>query len=229
MQQERDKKYRAHKRKLQKQRRKTQIKEPLPRARPPSSGATPAHIDEVDFEEYVHSHSVDPAFLAAFKRFNPSEEDVDQISSQTKVPEAVNEPVELSNKKLKRLLRPTVYELKRMTRRPDVVEWVDTTAQDPEFLVYLKSYKNTVPVPKHWSQKRKFMNLKQGSDRMPFTLPYFIEATGIAKIRAQMREREAGKLLKQRMRERMNPKLGKLDIDYQLLPDAFFKYQSKPR
>jgi splicing factor 3B subunit 2 len=44
-----------------------------------------------------------------------------------------------------------------------------------------------------------------------------------------MREREAGKLLKQRMRERMNPKLGKLDIDYQLLPDAFFKYQSKPR
>jgi len=27
----------------------------------------------------------------------------------------------------------------------------------------------------------------------------------------------------------MNPKLGKLDIDYQVLHDAFFKYQKKPK
>ncbi|CAG9317868.1 unnamed protein product [Blepharisma stoltei] len=47
--------------------------------------------------------------------------------------------------------------------------------------------------------------------------------------RAQMRERDAGKLLKQRMRERMNPKLGRLDIDYQILHDAFFKHQTKPK
>ena len=60
-------------------------------------------------------------------------------------------------------------------------------------------------------------------------LPDFIEATGITKIRAQMRERDAGKLLKQRMRERMNPKLGRLDIDYQVLHDAFFKNQKKPK
>ena len=31
------------------------------------------------------------------------------------------------------------------------------------------------------------------------------------------------------MRERMNPKLGRLDIDYQTLLDAFFKYQTKPK
>ncbi|KAK1360064.1 Pre-rRNA-processing protein IPI3 [Heracleum sosnowskyi] len=33
----------------------------------------------------------------------------------------------------------------------------DATAPDPKFLVYLKSYRNTVPVPRHWSQKRKFL------------------------------------------------------------------------
>lgn len=44
-----------------------------------------------------------------------------------------------------------------------------------------------------------------------------------------MKEREVGKLMKQRMRDRMNPKLGKLDIDYQILHDAFFKYQTKPK
>ena len=26
----------------------------------------------------------------------------------------------------------------------------------------------------------------------------------------------------------MNPRLGKIDIDYQVLHDAFFKYQTKP-
>ena len=34
--------------------------------------------------------------------------------------------------------------------------------------------------------------------------------------------------MKARMRERARPKLGKLDIDYQKLHDAFFKYQTKP-
>ena len=31
------------------------------------------------------------------------------------------------------------------------------------------------------------------------------------------------------MKERMQPKTGKLDIDYQILHDAFFKHQTKPR
>lgn len=30
------------------------------------------------------------------------------------------------------------------------------------------------------------------------------------------------------MRERMRPKLGRIDIDYQKLHDAFFKWQTKP-
>ena len=31
------------------------------------------------------------------------------------------------------------------------------------------------------------------------------------------------------MKERVQPKMGKIDIDYQVLHDAFFKYQSKPK
>lgn len=30
------------------------------------------------------------------------------------------------------------------------------------------------------------------------------------------------------MRERMQPKMGKIDIDYQTLHNAFFKHQKKP-
>lgn len=35
---------------------------------------------------------------------------------------------------------------------------------------------------------------------------------------------DAGKSLKQRMRERIQPKMGKIDIDYNILHDAFFKH-----
>ena len=35
----------------------------------------------------------------------------------------------------------------------------DATAADPKLLVFLKSYRNTVPVPRHWCQKRKFLQV----------------------------------------------------------------------
>ena len=35
--------------------------------------------------------------------------------------------------------------------------------------------------------------------------------------------------MKQKMRERVRPKMGKIDIDYQKLHDAFFRWQSKPK
>ncbi len=102
------------------------------------------------------------------------------------------------------------------------------TADDPRLLVHLKGYKNTIPVPKHWSQKRKFLMGKRGAEKPPFQLPSFIAATGIEKIRANVMEKESAKKLKGKLKEKMQPKMGKIDIDYQVLHDAFFKYQTKP-
>jgi hypothetical protein len=39
----------------------------------------------------------------------------------------------------------------------------DATSADPKLLVFLKSYRNTVPVPRHWCQKRKFLQVRQHS------------------------------------------------------------------
>jgi len=66
------------------------------------------------------------------------------------------------------------------------------------------------------------LQYKRGLHKPPFKLPDFIENTGIGKIREGTRD--AGMSLRQRMKERMRPKFGKIDIDYQLLHDAFFKY-----
>ncbi|XP_055827192.1 uncharacterized protein LOC129895492 [Solanum dulcamara] len=135
----------------------------------------------------------------------------------------------ISNKKKKLQRRMNIAELKQICTRPDVVEVWDATAADPKLLVFLKSYRNTVPVPRHWSQKRKFLQGKRGIEKQPFQLPDFIAATGIEKIRQAYIEKEDSKKLKQKQRERMQPKMGKMDIDYQVLHDAFFKYQTKPK
>jgi len=123
----------------------------------------------------------------------------------------------------------SVAELKTLVRRPDVVEIWDTTSADPRLLVYLKAYRNTVTVPKHWSSKRKYMAGKRGVEKPPFKLPDFIEATGISKIRQAILEKQADKTLKGKSRDRAHPKMGKLDIDYQVLHDAFFKFAKPPK
>ena len=139
------------------------------------------------------------------------------------------EGAHLSSKAKKRAKRLSIAELKQLVQRPEVVEAWDVTSDDPRLLVHLKAYRNTIPVPKHWCQKRKFLMGKRGSEKPPFQLPEFIAATGIEKIRNAVMEKENAKRLKGKMKERMQPKMGKIDIDYQVLHDAFFKFQTKPR
>ena len=133
----------------------------------------------------------------------------------------------LSKKKQKLFKRMKISELKQVASKPENVEAWDVTATDPILLVTLKSIKNSVPVPKHWCQKRKFLQNKRGILKQPFKLPDYIESTGISKIRDHVGGDR--KSLKQKMREKMQPKLGKMDIDYQVLHDSFFKFQTKSK
>ncbi|VDL76360.1 unnamed protein product [Nippostrongylus brasiliensis] len=139
-----------------------------------------------------------------------------------------NDPEKMSRRKLRLAMQPSIAKLKEATRRPDVVEWADVTSRDPFMLVALKSYRNTVPVPRHWNAKRKYLSGKRGFERPPFELPDFIKRTGIQDMREALWEKEENQNLKSKMRERARPKLGKIDIDYQKLHDAFFKWQTKP-
>uniref|UniRef100_A0A3P8ZIZ2 PSP proline-rich domain-containing protein n=1 Tax=Esox lucius TaxID=8010 RepID=A0A3P8ZIZ2_ESOLU len=135
----------------------------------------------------------------------------------------------LSKKKLRRMNRLTVAELKQLVARPDVVEMHDVTAQEPKLLVHLKATRNTVPVPRHWCFKRKYLQGKRGIEKPPFELPEFIKRTGIQEMREALQEKEDAKTMKTKMREKVRPKMGKIDIDYQKLHDAFFKWQMKPK
>ncbi|NWV55710.1 SF3B2 factor, partial [Daphoenositta chrysoptera] len=143
--------------------------------------------------------------------------------------EKKQEVPKLSKKKLRRMNRFTVAELKQLVARPDTVEMHDVTAQDPKLLAHLKATRNSVPVPRHWCFKRKYLQGKRGIEKPPFELPEFIKRTGIQEMREALQEKEQQKTIKSKMRRKMWPKMGKIDIDYQKLHDAFFKWQTKPK
>ncbi|EEH50449.1 U2 snRNP complex subunit CUS1 [Paracoccidioides brasiliensis Pb18] len=134
----------------------------------------------------------------------------------------------LSKKKRKEMNKLSVAELKALVRKPETVEWTDTSASDPRLLVHIKAYRNVVPVPTHWSLKREYLSSKRGVEKPPFALPKFIQETGIAEMRDAALEKQEQATLKQKQRERVQPKMGKLDIDYQKLYEAFFRFQTKP-
>lgn len=135
----------------------------------------------------------------------------------------------VSKKQRKKLKRLSVAELKQLVAFPDVVEAHDVTSADPRLLVFLKSYRNTVPVPRHWSHKRKYLQGKRGIEKQPFLLPEFIARTGISEVRGAIAEDDDKKKAKSRARDRVQPKMNRIDIDYQVLHDAFFRYQTKPK
>ncbi|OUC39792.1 hypothetical protein D917_00822, partial [Trichinella nativa] len=108
--------------------------------------------------------------------------------------------LKLSKKKLRLLNRPSIGQLKSSTSRPDVVEWHDVTAKDPKLLVHLKSIRNTVPVPRHWCFKRKYLAGKRGFEKPAFDLPDFIKKTGIMEMRQALQEK--GKEFETKLREK---------------------------
>jgi splicing factor 3B subunit 2 len=133
----------------------------------------------------------------------------------------------LSRKKTRLMCRDSIVKLKEKSGRPETVEIWDVSAPDPMTLIQLKAYRNSIPVPRHWSQKRRYLLGKRGIEKPPFELPDFIEATGIHSLRNVYQEKEDNK--KQNAREKVRPKINKLNLNYEVMRDAFFKYQTKSK
>jgi splicing factor 3B subunit 2 len=77
----------------------------------------------------------------------------------------------ISKRRIRDMIRPSVAELKRRVERPDLVEAHDVTASDPEFLIQLKAVPGTVPVPRHWGRKRKYL---QGKVRLCYVMQCYV-------------------------------------------------------
>ncbi|GAA6030561.1 hypothetical protein JCM8097_006208 [Rhodosporidiobolus ruineniae] len=223
-----------------------EVRDDRPAERPPTEEpVTPVEEVKIKPEEDGDVASL-PGFEAVFAHFQlPDEVKTEDgkgtigaddkgeiIYSDDELPSEDDEEgteVEVSKRKQKKLNRLSVAELKRLVKKPEVVEWVDVSATDPRLLVQIKSHRNTVPIPQHWSQKRDYLQGKRGMEKPAYQLPSFIADTGIATQRDAVKEKEEAQSLKQKTRERVQPKMGKIDIDYQKLHDAFFRFQTKPK
>jgi splicing factor 3B subunit 2 len=129
-----------------------------------------------------------------------------------------------SKRKLKKIPLPR---LKALAPKPELVEWFDADSTEPLLLAQIKACHGVVPVPDHWQLKREYLSARRGIKKAAFELPQFIKDTGIMDMRDALKEDE--KTLRQKTRERVQPKMGRLDIDYQKLYNAFFRFQTKPR
>ncbi|GFF43139.1 pre-mRNA-splicing factor sap145 [Aspergillus udagawae] len=190
---------------------------------------------EVDLDA---GHSLWQMYKDIARKFDENEDEVKPSAQPEKpevyfdeddeIPDEDDKGPKLSKKKRKELTKLSVAELKAMVRKPEIVEWTDTSAPDPRLLVHIKAHRNVVPVPLHWSLKREYLSSKRGVEKPPFALPKFIQETGISEMRDAALEKQEQATLKQRQRERVQPKMGRLDIDYQKLYEAFFRFQTKP-
>ena len=55
----------------------------------------------------------------------------------------------------------TLAELKFLAPYPEVIEPEDVASPEPLFLAYLKGHPNYVPVPRHWRNKRGYLQGKR--------------------------------------------------------------------
>ena len=195
----------ARKKLRKKEKKKQQREEPRdeePQSEAPSSSEEPVDIEyvSVQYEDDESSGAVLKEFEDVFKRFasaelltqpaesrpqTESKDDEDeeeeayfQGPSSAKQKEEAAQAAVLSRRKRKLLSRMSVAELKQVVARPEAVEAHDVTASDPRLLVHLKSYRNAVPVPRHWCHKRRYLQGKRGVEKRPFALPEFIAQTG---------------------------------------------------
>ncbi|KAL5612626.1 hypothetical protein BROUX41_004279 [Berkeleyomyces rouxiae] len=215
---------------------------PVPADAPAKSGTAPEAPAVAEAEIDMPDVSDDPAFALfkdIFKKFGADFEQ-DEVAreanagnqgevlySDDEIPDE-EEPLRMSKKKRKMLTQLSIAELKALVKVPEVVEWQDVNSPDPRLLVQIKAQRNVVPVPGHWSLKREYLSSKRGVEKPPFRLPKFIAETGITEMRDAVLEKQDAQSLKQKQRERVQPKMGRLDIDYQKLYDAFFRFQEKP-
>lgn len=172
-------------------------------------------------------------YTKILQKFNPftNDEEAEEENEEmedTDDKDKEDEEKKVSTKRKKKDKRDKIQVLKILSDHPEIVEVHDVNSPFPWLLVYLKSYRNTVPVPRHWCQRRKYLQGKRGIEKAPFELPDFIRNTGICDIRQAVLEKEESQKVKQQARDRLQPKMGKIDIDYQVLYDAFFSNQTKP-
>eukprot|EP00127_Corallochytrium_limacisporum_P002863 Clim_evm42s142 gene=Clim_evmTU42s142 len=202
-----------------------------------ASKATPGFVEDEDpqiFAEIIRAKfaiSDEPDIVIGRKRKFDDEEEYDIVDEDVagyQRGDAGDNVAPMSKTRLKKIVRPSLAELKLKAPRPDLIEAGDVNALDPDFLAQLKGLRHAVAVPPNWSSKRRFLSQQRGQERKAYQLPEYIKATGVQEKRDAAKELESTASAAALSRMKIRPKLGRMALDYQKLYDAFFKWQTRP-
>lgn len=69
-------------------------------------------------------------------------------------------------------------------------------SRDPKFLIYLKGTRNSVPIPRHWADKYRYLGHKRSIEQSRFTIPDFLVDAGV-RVSARTNNPLEGKTVKQ--------------------------------
>ncbi|AET37708.1 U2 snRNP complex subunit CUS1 Ecym_1483 [Eremothecium cymbalariae DBVPG len=189
-------------------------------------------------DQQLIDRKIDPEFISIFQRFEASKEtnksdsvpqsgvvSVSKFSPPANDLDDYSDDAEAERPKSKRkAAKPSLSTLKSISTHPDLIQWYDCDSPEPFFLVKIKSAKNIVPIPSHWQAKRGYLSGRSLLEKKPFELPDVIKQTDIESMRnTVLGSGEDGSSLKKDARSRVQPKLGRLDLDYVKMHDAFFK------
>lgn len=179
--------------------------------KPPQESSLATHFNEIKEDDPLYE--MYQQVSQRFKRpFNNQENDSEKLDSNTKPSQveqhedAPNSEPETSTEKPSRKQqrqqqKPLLSDLKKYSNRPELIEWFDTDAAHPEFLVKLKTLPNAVQVPANWQSRSE---IPQFNGKPKYELPANIRETGIEEQRVLSRESK------------------RLDVDYEKLHDAIF-------
>ncbi|CAL6095900.1 Conserved_hypothetical protein [Hexamita inflata] len=97
-----------------------------------------------------------------FKRF------ASRAAHSSQIIQSSTEPKFVQNQIAQRQNNVKLIDLKLSSNKPELVQYDDVNAPDPEFLAFLREQPNTVDIPRHWRvQKGSFLSqkLSKGSFR----------------------------------------------------------------
>ena len=183
--------------------------------------------DESIKETTIKSNSISNEVIQSQNSDSSSSDDDEDDNSDDE--EYKHQQKQLSKRQLRIQNKIPLGKLKSFSKFPQIVDIHDIDSKDPYLLISIKSQPNIIPVPINWSSKRDYLSSKRGIEKLPFQLPKYIQATGISEMRSSDDDKDSKSNLRKQQRERVQPKMGKLDMDYEKLYDAFYKFQTKPR
>lgn len=184
-------------------------------------------IEFVDIISNEIMNSKNSEFINIFNFFQKKEIKYDDIQNEQIINKSNHEIENKNNSQNKSKLYYNISDLKLISLKPELVESYDINSGNPILLLQLKNTLNSIPVPKNWANKSGYLNKKRGINSSNYKLPDYVEETGISKIRDP--DIVDSRILKVKAKDKVNPKIGKIEFKYKLLYEAFFLKQTKSK